>query len=150
MHPIPAEYTDSHRAFRVVVGDVVHKVHLRVPSTNDTNQSHFPEDKTACSCGVSAIEHMPCGHMLAVAEKVSLNSLYLVPHELTTAAWVAQYPDVDVYVPTIADVQASTVLSDDSLRNPVAAPPKRGRPAKRRMRGVIERIVKRARLNAGR
>ena len=150
VHPIVAEHTTQHQAFNVVAGENVYKVILRIPLVNDTNPSRFPIGKVPCTCGVPGMQHMPCGHMLAVAQKISLNYLYMMPVEFTTAAWTAQYPDADVFVPTMADVQASTVPRDESLRNPVAAPPKRGRPAKRRMRGVMERIVKRARVNAGR
>lgn len=149
VQPIIAEFTPSHQVFHVRVGQAVNQVYLRVPSADDTNQSRFPYDRTPCTCGAPAIEHMPCGHMLAVAEKISLNSVYMVPSEFTTAAWVAQYPDVDVYAPCYDDVLASSVPKDLSLKNPVAAPPKRGRPAKRRMRGVMERVVKRARQNRG-
>lgn len=150
VHPIVAEHTAQFQAFNVVVREAVFKVVLRVPLANDTNQSRFPTDGTVpCSCGAPGIELMPCGHMLAVAEKITVNNLYMVSEQFTTAAWIAQYPDVEVVAPTIADVQASPVATDTSLRNPVAAPPKRGRPAKRRMRSVMERVVKRARLNAG-
>ena len=149
VHPIPAEHTAQVQAYNVVVGDAVFKVLVRVPLADDTNLSRFPSDgQVPCTCGVPTIEHMPGGHILAVAEKMSLNSQHMVPTEYTTTAWISQYPDVDVVAPTISDVQASAVAGDETLRNPVAAPPKRGRPAKRRMRGVMERIVKRARLNA--
>lgn len=149
VQPIHSEFTTLYQVFHVVVGEVVHKVYLRVPAAEDSNQSRFPVDKPACSCGLPAMEHMPCGHMLAVAVKTSLNQVYLVPQEFTTAAWVAQYPDADAYAPLLSDIQASSVPCDIDLRSPVAAPPKRGRPTKRRMRGVMERTLKRARRNAG-
>ena len=149
VQPVIAEFTPTHQVFHVRVSQVVNQVYLRVPATDDPNQSRFPSDKTPCTCGEPAIEHMPCGHMLAVSDKLSLNSIYMVPYEFTTTAWVAQYPDVDVYGPSYDDVLASSVPEDSSLKNPVAAPPKRGRPAKRRMRGVMERVVKRARRNGG-
>ena len=87
--------------------------------------------------------------MVAVADRMSINSVYVVPSEFTKSTWISQYPDVTVSVPSHGDVLASDVPLDTSLKNPVAAPPKRGRPAKRRMRGVMERVLKRARRNAG-
>lgn len=147
---VHAEFTDGHHVFNVIVERVVHRVVLRVPPPGAANQSRFATDKDPCSCGVPKIDYMPCGHMVAVADATAISPALLVPVVHTSAAWKVQYPDASVFAPTYAQVLASTIPVDTSLRMPVAAPPKRGRPAKRRLRGVIERVVRKARLNDGR
>lgn len=88
--------------------------------------------------------------MVAVAEKMSFSAYQLVPFELTTARWVSQYPESSpVFVPTFADVLASTVAADTCLRVPVAPPPKRGRPSNKRKISALGIISKRLRANAG-
>lgn len=146
---VNAEFTADYHVFKVIAERVVHKVFLRVPPPGSADQSRFPVDQVPCTCGVPEIENMPCGHMVAVAEATAISTVLLVPLAHTAAAWDVQYPDVPVFCPTYADVLASTVPRDVSLKMPVAAPPKRGRPAKRRLRGVMERVARKARLNDG-
>lgn len=63
VQPLQSEFTSCHQVFLMVVGELSYKVFVRVPSIGDTNQSRFPTDKPPCSCGLPAIDHIPCGHM---------------------------------------------------------------------------------------
>ena len=144
------KFTSRHHVYNVTMDSRVHTVHLRVPDAGAVNQSRFPDDEVLCTCGAPGIERMPCGHMLAVADMASFSRVLLVPYDLTTAAWVAQYPPVDVFAPSYSSVLSSSVPRDLKVKMPVSAPPKRGRPAKRRMRGVMEKISKKSRRNDGR
>lgn len=145
VHLVQAEFTTSLQVFNVLCDEgVVHRVYLRIPPVDSTDQSRFTLEKMPCDCGVPTRDMMPCRHMVSVAIKVSLALALLVPYELTTERWKEQYPESSVaFVPTFADIVASDdVASDPDLRVPVAAPLKRGRPSHKRQRGCMERVAK--------
>lgn len=149
--PVLADFTPMVQVYNVICDDdVVYRVSIKTPSSTP-NESRFPTDCVPCTCGVPMRDRMPCGHMVAIADKLGLNPAVLVPSELTTANWVRQYTEGIVpVVPTFADLLSSSVEKDSSLRVPVAAPPKRGRPQTKRQRSAVEKITKRMRSNSGR
>lgn len=151
VQPVQASFTITHQAFNVVCeGNVVYRVHLRIPIKGHADKSRWPVEKYPCTCGVPSIGHMPCGHMLAVAFSMSISSTYLVPTELTTGHWRAQFPAEELaIVPTLSDVVGSATARNNALHVPVTAPPKRGRPNNKRKRSAIEKVTRNLRTNAG-
>lgn len=137
------EGTVAVRVWRVTVNErVSYKVRLSYPTA--VRPSLFPRHGNACDCGVPRTTHFVCSHMVLVARKINAPEHTLVPQDLWTSAWREQFPlDLTPAAPTIADVRASEMPEDSTLRLPITAPPKRGRPSKKRRANAMTAAVKR-------
>ena len=117
-----------------------YEVELLVPSAGYNGDTLFGD----CTCGIPLRDYFPCYHMMAVARKRMKAVDLLVPLEFRAETWKEQFPpDLVVTVPNMAHVVASEIPADEFLRLPVTAPPKRGRPNKKRKFQGIEAAMKR-------
>ena len=118
------------------------EVTLLVPDAGENGNTLFGD----CTCGIPRRDYFPCCHMKAVARHTLKSVDLLVPFEFRTEHWQRLYPqDLVVNVPKLEHVLASEVPHDNLLRIPVTAPPKRGRPNKKRLLCGLEKAMKKAR-----
>ena len=119
---------------KVKSGKWVGHVHVR---QLDTPEAPFG----MCTCGESKRDHMPCDHMLGANQMLGREVSTIVPVCHQHAAWVAETAKGGITedLPTMTEVLEGR--KNKKLRVPVIAPPKRGRPATKRLRSAVEKVM---------
>jgi hypothetical protein len=102
-----------------------------------TRKVDFSGDKATCECKESAVSEFPCGCMLVAAEKVGLPWASLLNEHDSVKTWKEQYEDLPTFIVPGTE-QLESITPDPFLVAAAGYPIPRGRPSKKRKKGVVE------------
>ncbi|XP_026459175.1 uncharacterized protein LOC113359814 [Papaver somniferum] len=120
---------------------VIHVIDEQYEINESDNQDQNIVDlvRKTCTCGVFTLEHFPCGHVMAVCQKIGVRWETLCGEYYRTSSWRGMYaPPIyramtcDWYLPE--DVDATVVLHPNTGRGP-------DRPRGGRFRSAYERLA---------